>query len=59
MTIFEVKDTRNGDVAFRRVSREYYKKVITIQDRSGQPFRTGVEYRDGTPVKQLTLMNPS
>ncbi|KKM03799.1 hypothetical protein LCGC14_1770850 [marine sediment metagenome] len=58
MTIFEIKDERLGDEKFTVVTRAYYKKVITIHDRAGQPFRVGTEYRDGTPVKLLTLRRP-
>jgi len=56
MTIHQLKDTRRGDTIFATVTRAYYKKVVTIQDRSGQPFRVGTEYQQGVPVKQLTLM---
>ena len=56
MTIHEIKDTRRGDFVFSRVTRAYYKKVITITDKAGAPFRTGTLYRDGVPVKQLTLL---
>ncbi len=56
MTTHQLKDIRRGDLIFATVTRAYYKKVITIQDRSGQPFRTGTEYQQGVPVKQLTLL---
>ena len=56
MTIFQIKDLRRGDTVFATITREYYKKVIVIHDRAGAPFRTGTEYQNGIPVKQLTLM---
>ncbi len=56
MTIHQLKDIRRGDTIFATITRAYYKKVIIIQDRRGQPFRTGTEYQQGVPVKQLTLM---
>jgi hypothetical protein len=54
--IFEIRDVRKGEVLYTPVTRAYYKKVIAIHDRGGQPFRTGVEIRDGNPVKMLSLM---
>jgi len=54
--IFEVRDVRKGEVLFTPVTRAYYKKVISIHDRAGQPFRVGLEIRNGDPVKMLSIM---
>ncbi len=54
--IFELKDERIGDTRFTAVTRSYYKKVIKTHDRNGGFYRVGTEYRNGTPVKQLTLL---
>lgn len=54
--IFELKDLRRGDTMFSRVTRAYYKKVIIVHDRRGGLMRTGTNYRNGVPVKQLTLI---
>jgi hypothetical protein len=54
--IFEIRDARIGEVLYTEVTRAYYKKVIAIHDRAGQPFRTGLEIRNGNPVKMLSLM---
>jgi len=54
--IFEVRDVRMGEVRFTPVTRAYYKKAAAIHDRAGQQIRVGTQYRDGNPVKQLSLM---
>jgi len=56
MTIFEIQDHRRGDTTFSQVTRTYYKKVIRVHDEGGGFFRVGTVYRDGKPVKQLTLL---
>ena len=56
-TQFEVRDIRSDEYAkFRPVARHVYKNMVRIHDRCGQPFRVGTLIRNGTPVKQLTLM---
>lgn len=55
MTIHEIKDERRGDTNFSIITREFYKKVISVHDRKGGAYRVGTEIRDGRPVKQLTL----
>ena len=50
-----MRDQRNGG-EFRRVRRETYRRAARIHDESGQPLRAETEYRNGVPVKLLTLM---
>lgn len=53
--IFEVKDEQIGDTTFSPVTRTYYKARIEDIDRRGHAFTVGTEYRDGNPVKMLTI----
>lgn len=56
-TIFQVRDHRfNDHEQYKVVRRETYKKMIMVHDRAGQPVRVTTIYRDGHPVKSLTLL---
>jgi len=55
MTQFFVKDTRQGELVFHRVTRDLYKKIISITDKLGAHYRVLTMYIDGMPTKHLTL----
>ena len=55
MTQFYLKDERCGDRIFHRMTRELYKKIISVTDRLGAKYRVITKYVDGIPVKELTL----
>lgn len=54
-TIFEVMDEPAGDTTFSPVTRTYYKARVEDEDRRGNALTVGTEYRDGVPVKMLTI----
>ena len=56
MTLFYVKNERIEDNDFYAVTRKMYKLTARKNSEQGLPFRTGVEYVDGVPVKKLTLL---
>lgn len=56
MTKFYIKDERLGDMTFHSVTRQLYKKIITITDRLGGMFRVETMYVGVIPVKKLTLL---
>lgn len=58
MTDFYMRDLRNGG-ELRRTNRKTYRRAARLHDESGQPLRVGTEYRNGVPVKKLTLMSDS
>ncbi len=41
---------------YRDVMRDVYKRMVSIHDKCGQPFRVETVGIDGTPTKRLTLM---
>ncbi len=59
MTIFEILDERVGDKTFSQVTRAYYKKRIEKEDIQGTRISVGTLYRDGVPIKQLTIKRTS
>ena len=56
MTLFYVKNERLDDTGFHAISRKTYKLTARKNSEQGLPFRTGVEYVDGVPVKKITLL---
>ncbi len=57
-TLFLVRNLQAKSRIFHKVSRAAYKAKARACSEGAVPFRTAVEYRNGRPVKLLTIHPP-
>lgn len=55
-TLFLVRNLTADNPKFMKVGRKLYKTSVRLCSEQGVRFRVGTEYRNGRPVKMLTIM---